>query len=118
MTAINSTTYFNHFESPFTELFTILKRQDIQPEGEVTLAYHSDELRVMHQHIDNATDILLKGLQELGNSISLLSANKIISLNDIENIGFFISAISNLTEALNTLRLDIDHVLKCRGVDY
>lgn len=115
---MNSTTYFNHIEAPFTELFTILKKQNIQSQGEVTLAYHSDELRVMHQHIDNATDILLKGLQDIGNTISLLSVNKIISLNDMESLGFFISAISNLTEALNTLRLDVDHVLKYRGVTH
>ena len=104
----------NNVESPFTELFTILKKHDIQ-QGKIALAYDSDELQAMHQHIDNATDILLKGLQDIGGVIGFLSLKNQISIKEIGNICFFISAISNLTEALNILRSDAGYVLKLRG---
>ena len=98
--------------SPFSELFSLLKRYQVLPHGVATLAYAAEELKVMHQHIDNAMEILLQGLQDLGQLIGIAAQDKEKIADDLSNIGFFISAIGNLTEALNALRLDADYVLK------
>jgi hypothetical protein len=105
-----------NIDSPFTELFSLLKRYDSLSSGSPMLVYNSNELEIIHQHIDNAMDVLLQGLQDLGCLISATAKNKIKVIEELNNIGFFISAITNLTEALNTLRVDADYVLKERGV--
>lgn len=108
---------FKNCESPLTELFSLLTRYENSSSGSSTLAYNSDELIVMHLHIDNAIDVLLLGLQDLGHLIGVAAqSSKIKNIEDLNNIGFFISGISNLTEALNTLRLDADYVLKQREI--
>lgn len=102
-------------ESPFTELFSVLKRYEILPQGLFTLAYKTDELKVMHQHIDNAMDILLQGLQDLGQIVGHVAQDDKDMREDIKNIGYLIATISNLTEALNTLRADTNYVLEQRN---
>jgi len=53
------------------------------------------------------------------NSMSIAAQCKLRKSEDLENIGFFISAIGNLTEALNGLRMDTGFVLRQRGeTDY
>lgn len=109
---LSEKTQFKNAESPFTELFSILKRDKILSNGLATLGHDTKALKVMQQHVDNAMDVLLQGLQDLGNLIGMSIQNKKDALEDLNNIGFFISAISNLTEALNALRLDADYMLK------
>lgn len=112
---IRSLAEFKNAESPFTELFSLLKRYEILSQGFPTLAYKTEELKVMHQHINNAIDVLLQGLQDMGHLIDAATHDKGKTIEDLNNIGFFISAISNLTEALNNLRVDADHVLEQRS---
>ncbi len=103
-------------DSSFTELFSLLKRYE-KLEGEsTTLLYESSELKYINQHIDNAINTLLQGLQDLGQLIGVSSQSEEIRLNEFKYIGFFISAITNLTEALNDLRTDTEYSLKQRGV--
>lgn len=108
-----------NINSPFTELFSLLKRHENLSVSFRGLAYNSDDLKVMHQHVDNAIEVLLQGLQDLGQLIGLTGQNRIQISREMNNLGFFISTITNLTEALNTLRLDTGYVLKQRGItDY
>lgn len=112
---VNDIKKFKNSESPFTELFALLKRYENSANGFPTLSYNSHELKIMHQHIDNAVDVLLQGLQGVGHLVGINSSN-INEIEELNQIGFFISAITNLTEALNTLRSDADYVLRDRGV--
>jgi hypothetical protein len=100
-----------NLEAPFTELFSILKRCAISTQGYPTLAYEVDELKMMSHHIDNAMTVLLQGLQDLGQVTSMISQGGKRIIEDLDHIGFLISAISNLTEALNNLRLDTSYSL-------
>ena len=109
------TEMFKNGESPFTELLSLLIWHKNSREGHHTLAYTSDELKAIHQHTDNAIEVLLQGLQDLGQLLSMVAHKKKGVIKDLHNIGFFISTITNLTEALNTLRLDTDYVLRQRG---
>lgn len=111
---INEVVTFKNAEGMFTELFSLLKKYESQPEGFQQLAYKTEELKVMHQHIDNAIDILLHGLQDLGRIVGFMTQNDKAVNEDISNIGYLISGIGNLTEALNILRLDADYVLEQR----
>jgi hypothetical protein len=106
----------NNNESLFTELFFLLTRYENLSLELPILTYNTDELILMHQYIDNAIDVLLKGLQEVGHLMGLSSQKNSENINEINNIGFFISAVTNLTEALNTLRSDTDYLLKKRGI--
>lgn len=116
--AINST-QFNKAECMFTELFSLLKKYENPLNGTPTLAYNPEELKVINCHVDNAIDTLLQGLQDLGQLVSIVMQDRTEVINEINNIGCFISAISNLTEALNYLRTDTNYVLKDRGIiDY
>ncbi len=107
--------FFKNAGSPFTELFSLLKRYDHSSEGLPTLAYDAHELKVIDQHIDNAINVLLQGLQDVGHLMGISSSGESVSA-ELSHIGFFISAITNLTEALNDLRSDTDYVLRKRGV--
>jgi hypothetical protein len=112
---MSSASQIKNVESPFTELFSLLKRYEILSQGYPTLAYETEELKVIHEHVNNAIEILLQGLQNIGRLIEITMAEKKEIIEDLQNIGFFISSISNLTEALNGLRLDTDYVLKQRN---
>lgn len=104
-----------NLESPFTELFSLLRRYESSSSGSLTLAYTSGELKIIHQHIDNAVDVLLQGLQGVGQLIGVTSPGKKV-VEELNQLGFFISAISNLTEALNDLKSDAGYVLRQREV--
>lgn len=112
---INTQTKIKNEECFFTELFNLLKQYDESSTGLATLAYGSDELKIIYQHIENAIAVLLQGLQGVGQLIGTAAPNKIKNA-ELNQLGFFISAISNLTEALNDLRSDADHVLQERSV--
>lgn len=106
---------FANADSPFTELFSMLKSYEVKSEKFSTLSYSTKKLKAMYQHADNAINMLLQGLQDLGKLMSLKSKKEDVKDHSVNNIGFFISGIGNLTEALNVLRLDADYVLKERG---
>jgi len=103
-------------DSSFTELFSLLKRYERLQMGLTELAYETDEQSIIKQHVHNAIDTLLQGLQDVGQLIGIAGQTKEKVIEDLNQIGFFISAISNLTEALNILRSDADYVLKQRGM--
>jgi len=103
-----------NLESSFTELFSLLKSYENTSTGLPMLAYNSNDLKVIHEHVGNAISVLLQGLQDMGQLIGMMKSKA--SLKELHHIGFFIAAISNLTEALNDLRSDTDHVLRERGV--
>lgn len=107
----DETINFNNPNSPFTELMTLLKRYEIKPSNELNLAYSTDELKVMKKHLENALETLSQGLQSVG---ILLHATRIEDYpvnGEINHIGFFITTVSNLTEALHALQADIAHDL-------
>lgn len=106
---------FKNSESPFTELFSLLKRIDSLPEGFTTLAYKTQEIKKMNQHADNAMSVLLQGLQDIGVIVSMSAQKNKDIAQDLKRIGFFISAISNLVEALHDLQIDTGYVLKQRN---
>ena len=90
--------------APFTELFSILVRYKIVLGSRVVPVYSSDELHAIRRHLDNGTLTLLQGMQDLGQMISALDREKLPRI--LENIGEFISVISNLIEALTNLNHD------------
>jgi len=101
---------FQNKESPFTEIFSLLKYYECSP-GEVgTLAYSADELKIMNQHIDNAMNVLIQGLQVIGNLMGMLPPDQVRV--DTNYVGLFIAVISNLTEELNNLKTDTDFALR------
>jgi hypothetical protein len=107
-----------NLESTFTELFSILKTHEAPAEESPVLPHSTKKIKIIYQHAENAINLLLQGLQNVG---QLIGAKKrgTLSNSDINNLGFFIAAICNLTEALNVLRLDADYILKERGeIDY
>lgn len=100
-----------NLSSPFTELFSLLKGYE---EDRLFINnYKPDQLKVMRQHIDNAVEGLLHGLQDIGCILSSTLAQE--NLKMMKNIGFFISIISNLMEALNSLKLDTEYYLFIRN---
>jgi len=100
-----------NIESPFTELYALLKRNSLfSDDGREALSQDSENLMSLCSHIDNAIDSLLRGLQDVGQLIGLVKHDEINMAEEISRLGFFISTIGNLTEALNTLRLDADYV--------
>jgi hypothetical protein len=96
-----TTKQFKNIESPFTELFLLLK-----------VGRDPEAHKAIYQHSSNAMELLMHGLQALGQLLG--ASSNIFSTTDLPPIGFLISALGNLTEALNTLRSDIDFMLKQR----
>lgn len=104
-----------NIDSPFTELLSILKRYENVPSGFPELSYNTHELKIIYHHVDNVMDVLLRGMQSLGHLMGVAPDNEIKNINDI---GFFISVITNLQEALNNLRSDVDYVLSKRKEEH
>lgn len=100
-----------NIENSFTELFSLLKRNEILSFCKTNEVYTTDELIVMHQHADNAMTTLLQGLQDVGQILSIAARCDKEVMHDLYNIGYFITAISNLTEALDKLRADAAYAL-------
>jgi hypothetical protein len=100
----------NNAGSPFTEIFSRLIKYKTLPDNTSTLAYSSEELKIMCAHINNAVEVMLQGLQDIGN---LLAAAERKNLQDVstEGVGLFISATCNLIEALNRFTLDAEYVV-------
>ena len=71
-------------------MFSLLKRYQVLPQGSATLAYETEELKLMHHHVDNAMEILLQGIQDLGNLIGVAAEKNERLKDDMRNIGLFI----------------------------
>lgn len=102
----------SNIESPFTELFSSLMRHAYVSEGSTNLMHDSEELTAMLVHLDNATTIVLQGLQDLGLLVGSALQDKKRLVSDFSNIVFFIAAVSNLCEALTVMRSDITFLLE------
>ena len=104
-----------NIDRPFAELFALLTMGKNFPIGIRMYEHSSDELQQVHQHVENATDILLQGLQDV--CLLLRTAGKKDTMiSDMSNVSFFISSVVNLVEALCTLRINTEHVLMERGI--
>jgi hypothetical protein len=110
-----------HLNNAFTELFNLLKKVKSRDES-LALDYTHDEISKILSHTDNAVTSLLHGLQSIGNLIALSSlSNK----DDITQIGYFLTLIGNLMEALNILRSDCElqlftepkHMIDAKKID-
>jgi hypothetical protein len=113
-----NTTGFKNRECSFTELFSLLKRYEITADDDLMMSHDIQELKAMHQHLNNAIEALLQGLQGLGQLLTKIVGNK-KAANSLASMGHFIAIICNLTEALNSLRATVDYELRQRGeLDY
>jgi hypothetical protein len=101
-----NTIRFKNAESPFTELFALFQRQD-----NLSKIGSEKEAAVVNQHLNNAMEILFQGLQSVGQLIGQLQDAESIP-KELMNIGYFVSAICNLVEGLNVLRIDINYARK------
>ena len=102
--------YARNFDSPFTELFSLLKSYEYSPAGLPKLVYGSDELKVIQLHSENAINALLNGLQGMSLLIGMAFYDKHVG-SELTRISFFIATICNLVEALNDLSSDVYYVL-------
>lgn len=110
---LNGFSNIQNIESPFTELLSLLKRYESSSYGLPISPYDDEELKVINDHINNAMDVLLQGLQGVGYLIATTSLDMTI-VNEGYQLSLFITSIANLIEALNHLRLDADYILKER----
>ena len=65
----------------------------------------------MRHHTDNAVQVLLLGMQDLGQLIRISATNKEGINASMIGIGMLISAVANLVEALMVLQSDTDYSL-------
>ena len=99
--------------SQFSDLFSLLTSCEIPAKDMSILGYSTENLKIMYQNIRHVVDVLLNGLQNVGDLIAIADRE---SMN---NMGQFISTICNLIDALNTFALDTSYELRQRGVvDY
>jgi hypothetical protein len=91
---------FRNSEAPFTELFSLLTRC---PNGDSEL--HS----AIRQHADNAIEVMLRGVQSIGQLIGI--ANEKMLCDEINDIGHLINAVGNIAEALYRARSDAEEGL-------
>lgn len=105
-----------NMQQPFTELFSLIKLYDILPNSIPSFSYRLDELNALYTHADNAINIVLQVLQDIGSLISFAEqAKKPEVPNDLNGIGYLITSISNLAEALYFLKTHINFALQhCR----
>lgn len=109
---ISNARCFKNEENSFTELFSLLRKYEVLSQDFLSLAYNTEELHAIHQHIDNAMVVLLQGLQDVGNLMGIASQNKKKMMAELKTIGFFIAGLGNLTEALHVLRSDTNYMLQ------
>lgn len=97
-----------NIDSPFTELFSLLKQYQILPKSSLTLAYTRAEMKEMSRHIQNAMAVLFQGKQTISNFLGNFIQEEKCSTSELSIICFLMAIIDNLEEALYTLQLDID----------
>lgn len=96
-----------HISNTFTELFHLLKKLNLF-NGCFNSDEASSELNSILVHSDNALTGILHGLQAIGN---LVATSTLIEKEDVVHLGYFLTLISNLMEALNILRSDCEYQL-------
>jgi len=106
---------YQNSESTFTEIFSILKQFSINSDKSITLNYRLEEVSLLRHHLVASIDTLLKGLQSIGFLLGAHLQNTSEVCAEINDIGYLISSIGNLVEALISLRADADHSL---GYEY
>lgn len=84
-----------HVNHTFTELFHLLKQSNLL----------DTDINMILQHSDNAITGILHGLQAIG---SLLATSTLVEKDDVVHLGYFLTLIANLMEALNILRSDCE----------
>jgi len=89
-----------NIESPFTELFSLIGRM----ENKQNQFNKSHELKAIKLHTDNAMGVVLQGIKNVGE----LMAKSNVKTNDL---GYFISGMGNLAEALYMIKDDVDYIL-------
>lgn len=98
-------------ECPFTEIFTLILHR---PKNDGIFTMRDAELKIMQQHIDNSMEILLRGLQGVGQLLGVaLHLNQIVP--GVENVGYLIALTTNLIEALAAARSDTEYLLTQRS---
>lgn len=91
-----------NINSPFTEVFSILTKCESAPDNSLSLAYSQEEICAIKHHVNNALDVMLHGMQEVGQLLATAGENQIRDIS-LENIGYFISSTCNLVEAMRAL---------------
>jgi hypothetical protein len=102
-------------EHPFTGLFLSLRQHEVEPSRVKAGNYSIDTLKEIYHHADNAIEDLMLGLQNIGNLASVAKPDTDDAIQNLNGLGFFISLLSNLTEALRDLHTDIDYELQERS---
>ena len=105
---------FRNKQSPFTELFSLLRRYELLTQGALTLAYHTKELKVMNQHLSNAKTILTQGLEDMFNLLGAEDCQGAAIIPKSSMLWTFLGALMNLSDALDTLQSDAAYVLRQR----
>lgn len=104
--------------SSFADLFSLLTSCERPASNMSILAYSTENLKIMRQNVRHDVDVLLNGLQNVGDLIAVVDQETMKNIS-IGNIGQFVSAICNLIDALNTFSIDAGYELRQRGVvDY
>ena len=111
---ISNAIRFQNEQSPFTELFNLLKRYELLPQGALTLAYHTKELKVINQHVANAKTILTQGLEDVFNLLGATDHSDTTTLSKPSIPWTFWGVLMNLNEALDILQSDTAYVLRQR----
>ncbi len=109
-----NTVQFRNKQSPFTELFSLLKRYELLPQGKLTLAYHTKELKVMNKHLRNAKTIVTQGLEDMFNLLGNAESSDATITPTSSMLWTFLGALMNLRDALDTLQSDASYVLQQR----
>ena len=100
--------FVKNANSPFTEILSLIIKYEILSESAVKLAYPRQDLLIISHHLNNAVDVMLQGLQEIGNLVAAVDHEKMKDVS-IDEVGAFISATCNLIEALNTFGRDVEY---------
>lgn len=106
---------FNNINSSFTDLFSLLSSCEKPATNMATLAYSTENLMLMHQCVGDSVNILLNGLQCIGNLIVAIDKESMSYISK-NSMGQFLSMICNLIEALNVLSSDAGYEMRQRGV--
>lgn len=117
--SITNNPLFQNSEHPFSELFTLLPKLEREILGnEVSYRSDTNTLKAIHQHTNNATDLLLGSIQSLGTLLATAADNGSMGLTvpDICNIGWLFRAIGNLLSSCYVLQADINAELIKRGI--
>lgn len=107
-------TTLDNLDHPFSELFSLLEAREVK-NGGINLAYTTETMKAIHQHSENAIALLLSGIQSIGYLMSVKGNNKFITGDNLNDLGFLIATLSDLTDAIYTLNSNVAHQLKHKG---